>query len=90
MIFLLAKMFYRKKTYQKQLLLSVSESKKQNGITKDPYKFFKDQVNFINNNKEDDVKAEIGVKTEDGETTKDLHHKYIGDQYKVICLYFQV
>ena len=40
--------------------------KKQTGIAKDQYKFFRDQINAINNNREDVVKAEYGIKTKDG------------------------
>ena len=42
-----------------------SELKKQTDIPKHQYKFFKDQMNIINNNREDGVKAEDGFKTED-------------------------
>ena len=44
--------------------------------------FLKDQINVNNNNRENDVKAEVGVKTEDGAIICNLHHKYIGDKYK--------
>ena len=38
--------------------------------------FFKDHINVINKNGED------GVKTEDNEIVDDVHHKYIGYEYK--------
>ena len=47
------------------------------GIAKDHYKFFKEQINVINNNRDDDVNAEDCVKTEDGETAGDMHHIYV-------------
>ena len=31
---------------------------------------------------EDDVKTEDSVKTEDGEIIDNVHHRYIGDEYK--------
>ena len=59
-----------------------SEFKKHTDIAKGQYKFFKDQINVINNNREDDVKVEDGFKTEDGEIIGNVHHEYIGDEYK--------
>ena len=38
--------------------------------------FFQDYINVINKNGED------GVKTEDNEIVDDVHHKYIGYEYK--------
>ena len=38
--------------------------------------FFKDHINVINKNGED------SVKTEDNEIVDDVHHKYIGYEYK--------
>ena len=38
--------------------------------------FFKDHINVIYKNGED------GVKTEDNEIVDDVHHKYIGYEYK--------
>ena len=40
--------------------------------------FFKDHINVINKNGED------SVKTEDNEIVDDVHHKYIGYEYKNI------
>ena len=60
--------------------------KKQTGIAKDQYKSFKDQINVINNNREDDVKTEYGVKTEDNVKIEDskmideVHSRYIDDK----------
>ena len=67
--------------------------KKQTGIAKDQYKSFKDQINVINNNREDDVKTEYGVKTEDNVKIEDdaksydeiimnVDQKYICDEFK--------
>ena len=56
--------------------------KKQTGIAKDQYKFFKDQINVINNRREDGVKTEVGVKTEDGEIN--VHNKYIDNKYTIL------
>ena len=42
------------------------ELKKNTGTAKDHYKVFKDEIN-VNNNREDDVNAENGVKTENDE-----------------------
>ena len=51
--------------------------KKQTGSAKDQYKFFKDQINVSNNNREDDAKAEVGAIIENGELTDNLHSLYI-------------
>ena len=59
-----------------------SELKKQIDIAKGQYKFLKDQINVINNNSEDGVQVENGVKTEDGDITDNVHHKYFVDEYK--------
>ena len=59
-----------------------SDLKKQNGIAKDQYKFFKNQVNVINNNREDNVQGEDSVRIEDGEIIDNVHHRYIGVEYK--------
>ena len=56
--------------------------KKQTSIAKDQYKSFKDQINVVNNKREDRIKAEDGVETEDGEIIGNVHHRYFGDQYK--------
>ena len=37
-----------------------SELRKETGIAKDQHKFFKGQINVVNNKREDDVKAEDG------------------------------
>ena len=39
---------------------SGSDMKKQTDIVKDQYKFFKDQINVNNNNREDNIKTEDG------------------------------
>ena len=76
-------MFYQKKNLLAATIMRFeysplcSELKKQTGIAKDQYQFFKDQVDVSYNNKEDDVKAEVGVITEDGEITDNLHLLYI-------------
>ena len=50
--------------------------KKQTGIAKDRYKFFKDQMNVINiNNRKDDIKKKDAEIHDEG-------HGYIGDEYK--------
>ena len=54
-----------RKGYYNQYSPLGSELKKQTDIAKHQYKFFKDQMNIINNNREDGVKAEDGFKTED-------------------------
>ena len=59
-----------------------SELKKQIDIAKGQYKFLKDQINVINNNSEDGVQVENGVKTEDGDITDNVYHKYFVDEYK--------
>ena len=53
-----------------------SELRKETGIAKDQYKFFKGQINVVNNKREDDVKAE------DGEIIHNVRHRYFGDEYK--------
>ena len=55
-----------------------SDLKKQTGIAKDQYKFFKDEVKVINNNRENHVKVEDSVKTEGGVIIENMHHRYIG------------
>ena len=49
------------------------------GIAKDQYKLSKDQLNVIDNNREDDDKAD-GVRVEDGKTDN-VNYRYIGDKY---------
>ena len=46
------------------------------------YKYFKNQINVINNNTEDDVKAEDDVKTEYGETIENVHQREIANIFK--------
>lgn len=46
-----------------EYLSLVAKLKKKIGIAKAQYKAFKDQINVINNNREDDVKTEYGFKT---------------------------
>ena len=65
-----------------QYSLIESKLKKQTGIAKDQYKFFKDQINVINNKREDGVKTEVGVKTEDREIN--VHNKYIDNKYTIL------
>ena len=43
---------------------------------------FKDQINVVKNKREYSVKAEDGVKTEDGEVTGNAYYRYFGDEYK--------
>ena len=57
--------------------------KKQTDITKDQYKFFKDQINVIDNNKEDNAKEEDDGKTKDDEMLDKVGYFYIGDEYKI-------
>ena len=57
--------------------------KKQTDIAKDQYKLFKDQINIINDNGEDGVKAGDGFKTEDGEIIDNLHHNCTSDRRKI-------
>ena len=57
--------------------LKNNELKKQTGIAKDHYKFFTEQINTINNNREDDIQAEDCLKTEDGEIIDNTHQKYL-------------
>ena len=52
-----------------------SELKKQTGIAKIQYKFFKDHMNAINNNRK------YNIKKQDVEMD-DVEHGYIGDEYK--------
>ena len=61
-----------------------SELKKQTGIIKDQYKFFKYQINVLSRKREDGVKAGDVVKIEDGEIINSGHHKYIRDEYKTL------
>ena len=49
------------------------------GIAKDQYKLSKDQLNVIDNNREDDDKAD-GVRVEDGKIDN-VNYRYIGDKY---------
>ena len=60
----------------------MKSEKKQLGNVKDQYKVFKDQLNVINKNREDDVEAEDDVKAEDGEIIDHVNYRYIGDKYK--------
>ena len=53
-----------------------SELEKQTDITKCQYKLFKDQINVISNNKEDGVKTEYCVKTDNGEIINIVHNRY--------------
>ena len=39
-------------------------------------------MNATNNNTEDDVKAEVGIKTEDDEMIYNANHSFIDDKYK--------
>ena len=39
-------------------------------------------MNATNNNTEDDVKAEVGIKTEDDEIMYNVNHSFIDDKYK--------
>ena len=56
--------------------------KKQRSIAKDQYKFFEDQINLVNKKREDDVKAEDGVKRKNGEIIDNVHHRYFGREDK--------
>ena len=56
--------------------------KKQTSIPKDQYKLFKDQINVVNNKREDGVKAEDVAKTEDGEIIDNIHRRYFGGEYR--------
>ena len=50
------------------------ELKAQTDITKDQYRFFKDQMNIINSNRKADIKKEdIEI--------DEVDHAYIGDEY---------
>lgn len=40
------------------------------------YEFLKDQMNFVQNKRQD------GIKLEGGGIINHVHHKYIGDEYK--------
>ena len=65
-----------------------SELKKRTGLAKDQYRLFIDQINVINNNRENDVKAGDGamadndIKGEDSEILDNVYHSYVGDSYK--------
>ena len=67
---------------------------KKTDIAKDQYKLFKDQKNVINNNMEDDVKAEDSAKAENGVKTKHdelidiMKYFYIGGEYKNVVTKF--
>ena len=39
-------------------------------------------MNATNNNTEDDVKAEVGIKTEEDEIVYNANHSFIDDKYK--------
>ena len=54
--------------------------KKQTGFAKEKYKSFEDKINVTNNNREDDVKAEVGVKTKDGKIIYNLSRNYFSDK----------
>ena len=56
--------------------------KKLTGIEKDQCKFLKDQINFINNNKED------GVKVEDDEIIYNVNNSNINNNYKYLIKNF--
>ena len=53
-----------------------AELKKQPCNVKDQHKFFKNQINVINDNRED------GVETENGEITDNLYHSHVCDEKK--------
>ena len=53
-----------------------AELKKQPSNAKDQHKFFKNQINVINDNRED------GVETENGEITDNLYHTHVCDEKK--------
>ena len=59
-----------------------SELEKQTSIAEYQSKFFKHQIKLINNNREDGIEAKDGGKTEDGEITETVLHRYICDEYK--------
>ena len=65
-----------------------SDLKKQAGIAKDQYQFFKDQINILDNNKEYGGKAEDIVKPADGakreydQKIDKMGYFYIGDGFK--------
>ena len=65
-----------------------NELKKQTDIGKNQYKVLKDQINIINSNREDSIKAENGIKREDGAITKhdeiidNVGYFYTVDEYK--------
>ena len=69
-----------------EYLSLVAKLKKKIGIAKAQYKAFKDQINVINNNREDDVKTEYGFKTwdnvkiEDSKMKDKVHSRYIDDK----------
>ena len=84
---LLEKVLLEKATVIKKFEYSPSgsELKKQTGLAKDQYRLFIDQINVINNNRENDVKARDGamadndIKGEDSEILDHVYHSYIGD-----------
>ena len=55
-----------------------SELKKQTDIAKDQYKFYKDQMNVNNNNREDRVEVE------NDEIKDNVYNRYVCNEYK--CL----
>ena len=65
-----------------------SDLKKQPGIAKDQYQYFKDQINILDNNKEygskveDIVKLADGAKREDDQKIDKMRYFYIGDEFK--------
>ena len=59
----------------------------KNRLIKDQHKFFKDQTNVINNNREEECKAGDSVKVEDDEIP-DVGYLYIGDKYKIWLIEF--
>ena len=79
----------RKTCYNQRLeYLKLDCRLKKTDFAKDQYKLFKDQMNVINNNIEDDAKAEDGAKTENGVKKKHdeiidiMKYFYIGGEYK--------
>ena len=85
-------MFYQKKTllekpdaikiFEYSPLSLDKEPKKQTDIVKDQYKFFKNQINVVNNKREDSVRAGVCVKTENSEIIDNVHHTYFSEKYK--------
>ena len=57
-----------------------NELEKQTSIAKDWYKFFKDQVNAINNNNRKNNIKRIDIKKQGAETDY-VNHSYIGGEY---------